>query len=78
MEQILIDVGTCAQIVTDTVLENTIALAIVAGILFAAFIIFFALYLFQSKELSLAKDYLRRRNGLNDYETWKKDREVKV
>lgn len=74
----LIDVNTCAQIAIDSGRDTVLSAGGAIGVIFVGMVIFFILYIFTASELALAKDYLRRRNGLNDFETWKKDREVKV
>lgn len=79
LEQVqLIDVNTCAQIAIDSGRDTLLSAGGAIGVVFVGMIIFFVLYMFAAKELAITKDYLRRRNGLNDFETWKKDREVKV
>lgn len=70
----VIDINTCAKVVADSLQQNMIPLAITTAILAVAFGVMAILWLQTNREEKLAKDYLRRRNGLNDYETWKKDR----
>ena len=78
MEPIMIDVNSCAQLITDNVSQSASSLGALIAIASVGFVIFFILYIYTAKDLALMKDYLRRRNGLNDFENWKKDREVKV
>jgi len=54
------------------------ALGAAIGVLTVAFVLTALLYLINYKEVKLLKDYLRRRKALNDYEDWKKDRQIDI
>ena len=73
-----IDIATCAQVISQSYQDYLIPISIALAISMVAFLIFALLWIQANKDEKLAKDYLRRRNALNDFETWKKDRDIRT
>jgi hypothetical protein len=72
----MIDISTCATVISNSVQEYVLPLGVVAIGALAGLLIISVLYIYQTQEMNLRKDYLRRQGLLNKYEDWKKDRKL--
>ena len=72
----MIDLQTCAQVVSSSYMDNVLPLGTAIGCLTVLVTVCLVFFLFENQEKKLMKDYLRRKNELNKYEDWKKDRKV--
>ena len=73
-----IDIGTCAQVISQSYMEYMIPISIALAITMVGFLIMAVLWIQANKDEKLARDYLRRRKALNDFEDWKKDRDLRL
>jgi hypothetical protein len=72
----MIDLETCAQVVSNVMNEQVTSLGIGLGIMAFGFIVFAVLWVFDNQEKKLMKNFLIKEKTLNKYEEWKKDRRL--
>lgn len=80
MEEIIgqIDISTCAEVIANSYQQYMLPLGIALAVMMVGFLIFAVLFMQSNRDEKLARDFLRRKKLLNDFEDWKKDRELKL
>lgn len=72
----MIDLNTCAQVVSNVINEQVTSLGVALGVMAFGMLIFAILWIFDNQEKKLMKNFLMKENQLNKYENWKKDRKL--